>query len=220
MGRSAFATCLVALYACGPSSSPEGAPADGWATALDTIMKTHADTYSFRFVSDDASQYRYTLAMHGTSSQSAACARYGAAAADVGDYWFIEVTVNGSAVGQYRVVVPMAPDDVGGTAYVSLLHRKNGELVESYDALSGSLSMDVVSDLMSYRSRAPIRGSLSAEFPLHALRQVQCDGSVNGDGSGFQNHCTCSDASGSQSTCGQAPMGASCCHDLSSSRRW
>jgi hypothetical protein len=221
MPRAGLYLLFLALCtACGSTSTPPSAVPDGgaeWQMALARLSASGAAIYSFRFDGAPPAGTFYTVAVHDAPS-AAACDRYGANVVETGsDFWLLEVTVNDAETGDHAVSVVERDGTPTPTANVSLLHRKNGEFVTAYSAVSGQLSISGAPSPQDARNGASLQGRVEADFPLRALQEVACMGGMERDGGNSFASCTCRAADGNTSTCTPTD-GNNCCYDWTGPR--
>ncbi len=216
--RTGASTFLIAAScASGPPQSTASASpvAATWQLGLADLQAAGAAIYSFRFDGPPPEGAFYTLAIHATSAE-AACARYGAdgGAAD-DDFWLLETTVNDGSTGDHKIVLAPRSGTPSATANVTLLHRKQGAFVESYDAVGGTVSLTSNPSPAEAAGGTPLTGRIDAEFPADAVQLVGCEGGQPADGGPAVSWCTCRHAAdGGLSTCVPATVD-NCCPDPS-----
>ena len=103
--------------------------------------------------------------------------------------------------GIYGIVTADALATKAMSANVSLLHRKNGEYAENYPAVGGTVTLDSAPSVAAAKSGQTVTVQVHAQFALHALQQLGCNGGEAVDGSVIDTQCTCRDPEGTITTC-------------------
>jgi hypothetical protein len=216
--RSLGQAILVVQSAACASTSSSGSPVpSSWTAALQDLSSGSA-VYSYRFDGSPPGGTFFRLGVHDVDPTTA-CARYGSSAPSTpSDYWFLDIEVNDTSLGAHEISLVQRDGTASATANVTLLHHRQDATEDAFDAVSGSVAITSAPDPAAARQGANLSGSLEADFPSHALEEVECQGGVGRDGGGAFSECTCRDSIGTLSTCTPADGGSNCCQDLSSPR--
>ncbi len=206
------ALCFGAVVLCHAGC---GNGAGGWQNSLSSLASSDTGVYSFRFdgAPPDGAFYRFSI--HDVSA-SAACERYSGGVG--GEFWYLEANVNDTLPGDHAITLVQRHYVPTHTANVTLLHRQNGAFVDESDAVSGTVTLSSTPSAADANAGAKLEGHVEADFPVHALTEVSCQGGQAVGSTTVESSCTCRDDHGQTSTCVPANPGQGCCHDLSSSR--
>lgn len=215
-GRRGPAGVLAAMLLGLGGCSGSGRETYGnWREALQAVQPRQA-IYSPAFEGAPPEGQFLRLSFHPGQDTGGACGRYGEDTSSTSDFWYLLLTLNGSAPGDYTLVPDLRGHEDAAHASVRVIHVKDWKPVEDYAAVGGTLNLQQApAAAEDFRSGARLSGSLQAEFPEHPLRQVECSGEVQ-PGGPARMWCTCEDEAGQTSEC--VSDGTNCCHAVDGAR--
>lgn len=204
----------------GASSSDAGAEQKPWIGALGALGALTTATYSFSFADAPPAGTRLRFGLHLVEPASA-CGRYGSGSAPARDrdFWFLEVDLSGAVTGDYSVTTDRLSSHGGRAASVNLLHRRDGEFVERYPSLAGTIDVASVPTLEAFAGGAGLRATIDLAFATHAMQALECRGGQGPAAPAAPTTCACVDDSGLRSECTLRAGREQCCFDEVTERR-
>jgi hypothetical protein len=204
----------VALIAFGDIGCDAKSNSGGWEAQLKQLAETGQSVYSFRFDGAPPSGEFYTVAFHGVGAP-AACERYATGLNESGDFWFLDLDINDTKLGEHAISLVERAGTPSATANVTLLHRVNDAFVESYKAVGGTVTLSSAPLVADANSGATLEGRIEVDFPTHGVQQLACVGGQARGSPEIYSSCNCKDDTGRTWTC-TPDGGQDCCVELGS----
>lgn len=219
------------VTACGGSSSRSGddgghldvsdggSPTKAWRAALSEIETSSIAIYSFSFEGAPPAGNRLTIGLHLTEA-ARACGRYDGSAPELPDreFWYLDLDLNGATAGDYVVMADRLSARTDRAATAMMVHRRDGESIERYPALSGVVSLRAAPSLDDFKAGAALVVSVDLSFSSHAVQPLACRGGQGRSGPTAPTHCACVDDEGAKSECLLEAGQDQCCFDTAAER--